>query len=230
MHKDIKVVAFDADDTLWVNEPYFQQIEQHFCSLLSSYAPAEEISRQLLQTQIRNLPLYGYGVKCFILCMIETAGRITDHNATMHLTNEVIQLGQELLEKPIELLEGVEELLAELHGRYMLVVATKGDLLDQQRKLVKSGIQEHFHHIEIMSNKQPGNYQKILDHLSCKPEHFLMLGNSVKSDIIPVLELNAYAAHIPFHTTWAHEMHDETPQHGNFIQLERISDILAYLG
>jgi putative hydrolase of the HAD superfamily len=161
--------------------------------------------------------------------MIETAGNITNHTASLQLANDIIALGHELLEKPIEVLEGVEELLTNLHGRYMLVVATKGDLLDQQRKLNKSGLQEHFHHIEIMSNKRSGDYQKLLKNLKCEPGNFLMLGNSVNSDILPVLELDAYAAHIPYHTTWLHELHEKTPEHNNFIQLDDITEILKYL-
>jgi putative hydrolase of the HAD superfamily len=229
MHNQIKVVAFDADDTLWVNEPYFQEIEREFCELLSDYLPANEVSGELFRTQMQNLHLYGYGIKCFVLCMIETAGRITGQTAHFSLINKIIRLGQALLEMPIELLDGVEELLGTLNGRYMLVVATKGDLLDQQRKLGKSGLQKHFHHIEIMSNKRTGDYEKLLRHLRCEPGHFLMLGNSIKSDVVPVLELDGYAAHIPFHTTWLHEQHETTPQHRNFVQLESIAEILRYL-
>lgn len=229
MNDQIRVIAFDADDTLWVNEPYFQEIQQQFCGLLEDYLPHHSVSQELYATQLKNLPLYGYGVKCFMLCMIETAHRVSNGTASLHLVNEVIRLGQALLQQPIELLDGVEEVLQSLQGKYRLVVATKGDLLDQERKLRKSGLQDYFHHIEIMSEKQAGDYRKLLKHLDCTPGEFLMLGNSIKSDVLPVLELQGYAAHVPYHTTWVHEVYEHTLEHEHFLQLNTISDILHHL-
>ena len=200
--KDIKVIAFDADDTLWVNEPYFREAEEKFSNLLEDFLPHHSVQKELYKTEMDNLALYGYGVKSFMLSMVETIGRVTNETADVKLVNKAVNLGRELLNKPIEILDGVEEVLAQLNGTYRLVMATKGDLLDQERKLIKSGLEKHFHHIEIMSDKKVSDYAKLLKHLDCKPAHFLMIGNSVKSDIIPVLELGGFAIHVPYHTTW----------------------------
>lgn len=227
--RNIAVVAFDADDTLWINEPYFQETEKAFCSLLEDYLPLHSVSQELYKTEMKNLHLYGYGVKGFILCMIETMHTVTNGSAGLHMVHQILELGQTLLQKPVQLLSGVEETLQQLQGKYKLVIATKGDLLDQERKLEKSGLQDYFHHIEIMSEKHVAGYGKLLRHLDCKPENFLMLGNSIKSDILPVLELQGYAAHVPYHTTWVHEQHDTPIQHANFMHLTAISDILQFL-
>jgi putative hydrolase of the HAD superfamily len=227
--KEIRVIAFDADDTLWVNEPYFQEAEQRFCELLEDYMPRHSISQELFRTEMKNLPLYGYGIKGFMLCMIETVLRITNDSIHPSMIGQCIQMGQDLLNKPIELLDGVEHVLDHLKGRYRLVVATKGDLLDQERKLKKSGIAHFFHHIEIMSEKQEPDYRKLLKHLDCSPEHFLMMGNSLKSDIMPVLEVGGYGIHIPYHTTWAHEKTEHRLEHERFFEVERIDQVLPLL-
>ncbi|MCA6066222.1 HAD family hydrolase [Chryseobacterium sp. RG1] len=229
MNNDITTIAFDADDTLWINEPYFQAAEKEFCVLLEDYLPQHSVSQELFKTEMKNLHLYGYGVKGFMLCMIETVSKISNDTAPLTLINKTIEIGHELLQKPVELLDGVTETLENLKGKYKLVVATKGDLLDQERKLKKSGLQEYFHHIEIMSDKKENDYLKLLKHLDCQPENFLMLGNSIKSDILPVLEIGGSAAHIPYHVTWSHEQHDLNLEHSNFMELERINDILNYL-
>lgn len=229
MNNKITTIAFDADDTLWVNEPYFQEIENNFCALLEDYMPQHSISQELFKTEMQNLPLYGYGAKGFILCMIETISRVSGGRASLQLIDKAIALGHELLQKPIELLSGVTETLDNLKGKYRLVVATKGDLLDQERKLQKSGLESYFHHIEIMSDKKERDYLKLLKHLDCKPENFLVLGNSIKSDILPVLELGGYAAHIPYHVTWTHEHHEQPVQHENYVALKTIDEILTHL-
>ncbi|KIO75873.1 HAD family hydrolase [Pedobacter lusitanus] len=229
MRNQIQVIAFDADDTLWVNEPYFQETEQAFCHLLGEYMPSDELSKELFKTEMSNLSLYGYGVKGFMLCMIETLSRISDGKASMAMVDKIMELGQTLLLQPVILLDGVEKVLKHLKKDFRLVVATKGDLLDQERKLKKSGLQNYFHHIEIMSDKQTGDYQKLIKHLDCRPENFLMLGNSVKSDILPVLELGGYAAHIPFHTTWAHEQVTDNLEHPNFMPLNTMTEIIRIL-
>lgn len=227
--KEIKIIAFDADDTLWVNEPYFQEIEHKFCAMLEDYIPHHTVSQELFKTEMENLPLYGYGVKAFMLSMIQTASRISDGSTSIEIINKTIELGKELLQKPIELLEGVEEVLRQLNGEYRLVMATKGDLLDQERKLIKSGLEKHFHHIEIMSNKKEEDYLKLIKHLDCKPENFLMVGNSIKSDILPVLALGGHAIHVPYHTTWAHEQVTQKVEDPNFIQVENISEVIYHL-
>lgn len=229
MNNHITTIAFDADDTLWINEPYFQEAEKEFCALLEDYLPQHSVSQELFKTEMKNLHLYGYGVKGFMLCMIETVSRISEGTASMQLINRTIEIGQELLQKPIELLDGVTETLDTLKGKYRLVVATKGDLLDQERKLKNSGLQEYFHHIEIMSDKKEADYQKLLKHLDCQPEQFLMLGNSIKSDILPVLEIGGFAAHIPYHVTWSHEQHEHHLEHENFMELKSIDEVLKYL-
>jgi putative hydrolase of the HAD superfamily len=229
MNNHITTIAFDADDTLWINEPYFQEAEKEFCTLLENYLPQHSVSQELFKTEMQNLHLYGYGVKGFMLCMIETVSRISEGTASMQLINRTIEIGQELLQKPIELLEGVTETLDALKGKYRLVVATKGDLLDQERKLKNSGLQDYFHHIEIMSDKKESDYQKLLKHLDCQPEHFLMLGNSIKSDVLPVLEIGGFAAHIPYHVTWSHEEHEHHLEHSHFMELKSIDEIVKYL-
>ncbi|MGM5631832.1 HAD family hydrolase [Apibacter raozihei] len=229
MKNHIKTIAFDADDTLWVNEPYFQEAEKQFCTLLENYLPKHLISKELFKTEMKNLHLYGYGVKGFVLCMIETANRISNQSVSSDIIDKILFIGKELLQKPIKLLPGVNKILEKLNGKYRLIVATKGDLLDQERKLKKSGLEIYFHHIEIMSDKKVHDYQKLLKHLDCKPENFLMLGNSIKSDILPVLELGGYGGYIPYHVTWVHEQQEINLQNDNFIKLKSIDNILNYL-
>ena len=226
---NIKVIAFDADDTLWVNEPYFQETEKKFCALLEDYLPQHTLAKELFKTEIQNLPLYGYGVKGFMLSMIETGMRISDNTLNIEVLAKTIQYGKELLEKPIEMLDGVEDVLKALKGRYRLVVATKGDLLDQERKLKKSGLEHYFHHIEIMSDKQEADYLKLIKHLDIQPSEFLMLGNSLKSDVLPVLAIGGHGIHVPYHTTWAHENVEHNVEHPNFRSVQNISEILPYL-
>ncbi len=227
--KDIRVIAFDADDTLWVNEPYFREAEEKFSNLLEDYLPHHSVQKELFKTEIDNLELYGYGVKGFMLSMVETIGNITDNKADITLVNKAVSLGRDLLNKPIEILDGVEKVLSDLNGKYKLVMATKGDLLDQERKLIKSGLENHFHHIEIMSDKKISDYAKLLKHLDCKPEHFLMIGNSVKSDVIPVLKLGGHAIHVPYHTTWAYEKVDIKIDNPKFFEAETIEHVVDFL-
>lgn len=229
----IKVIAFDADDTLWVNEPFFREAEEKFTSLLEDFMPQHGIMKELYRTEIENLTLYGYGIKGFMLSMIETALRITDHKMPITLVDKIIRIGHEMLEKPVELLPGVEEVLKALNGDYRMVLATKGDLVDQERKLRKSGLEQYFHHIEIMSEKRVGDYQKLIRHLDVQPSEFLMMGNSLKSDILPVLELGGHGIHIPFHITWLHEQIEHEVEHERFYKVENIaeaSELIKMLG
>jgi putative hydrolase of the HAD superfamily len=225
----IKVIAFDADDTLWVNEPYFQETEYKLCALLEDYLPHHSIERELLQTEIANLKLYGYGIKAFILSMIETAIRVSDGRAPITVVQQIMDFGKEMLQKPVELLEGIEDTLEALKGNYRLVVATKGDLLDQERKLKKSGLEHYFHHIEIMSDKQEADYLKLIRHLDIKPEEFLMIGNSLKSDVLPVLGIGGHGIHIPYHITWEIERVDVVVEHENFRSCTTIMEVLPLL-
>jgi putative hydrolase of the HAD superfamily len=225
----IKVIAFDADDTLWDNEAYFRETENKFFALLEDYLPQHTVARELLTTEVKNIDLYGYGIKAFMLSMIETAIRITDGTIRVKVIEEVIGFGKELLQKPVTLLPGVEETLQALKGKYKLVMATKGDLLDQERKLRKSNLESYFHHIEIMSEKKEDDYRKLIRHLDIAPHDFLMIGNSLKSDVLPVLNLGGHGIHIPYHTTWAHEKIDHEIVHENFKQLTHIKEILQFL-
>ena len=224
---DIKVIAFDADDTLWVNEPYFQETEERFCELLAPYLSRHTLSQELFKTEIANLRLYGYGIKGYILSMIEAALKISNNTISNEAIEKIIQYGKELLEKPIELIDGVEETLEALKGKYKLVVATKGDLLDQRRKLHNSGLGKYFHHIEVMSDKQETDYNDLVKRLDISPTEFLMIGNSLKSDVLPVLGIGGHAVHIPFHTTWAHERIDHKVEHVNFRDFEKIAEVLS---
>ena len=230
MYKDIKVIAFDADDTLWVNETYFRDAENEFAKLLNDYETENKIHQELFKKEIENLKHYGYGVKGFMLSMIECALELSNNQLDTNLINKIIEIGKDMLEKPIELLNGVEEVLQALHGKYKLIVATKGDLLDQERKLDKSGILKYFHHLEVMSEKKVPDYKKLIGHLDINPSELLMIGNSLKSDVLPLLEIGASAIHIPFHTTWAHEMVSEKQaQSKDFKTLSKIKEVLAYL-
>ncbi|MGK0412243.1 MAG: putative hydrolase of the HAD superfamily [Polaribacter sp.] len=205
MYKNIKVIAFDADDTLWVNETYFREAEEDFAKLVSKYETKNKIDQELFKTEIKNLAFYGYGVKGFILSMIECALELSNYQIKQHTIQSILNIGKEMLEKPIELLEGVEEALRSLEGKYKLIVATKGDLLDQERKLEKSNLLKYFHHIEVMSDKKEKDYQKLIKHLEIHPSELLMIGNSLKSDVLPLIKIGASAIHVPFHTTWVHE-------------------------
>lgn len=229
MYSNIKVIAFDADDTIWVNEPYFRDAEKEFCKLLKDHIPEEECNQLLYKFEMQNLSLYGYGIKPFTLSLIEAAISISNKRLPIATVSKIIELGKEMLSKPIELIDGIEETLKQLSKKYRLVMATKGDLLDQERKLIKSGLEKYFHHIEVMSDKQPKNYQNLINHLDITPNQFLMIGNSLKSDILPVLEIGSYAIHIPFHTTWEHEKVAEEVKHGHFKELELVSELIRIL-
>jgi putative hydrolase of the HAD superfamily len=226
---NLKVIAFDADDTLFVNEPYFQETEEKFCSLMSAYLSQHSLSQELFKTEIANLELYGYGIKGYILSMIEAAMKISNNTISIEVIEKITEYGKELLQKPIELLDGVEETLEALKGKYKLVVATKGDLLDQRRKLHNSGLGHYFHHIEVMSDKKEKDYEDLLKRLEIKADEFFMIGNSLKSDVLPVLNIGGYAVHIPFHTTWEHEKISHNVEHENFTALEKITEVLPIL-
>ncbi len=226
---NLKVIAFDADDTLFVNETYFIETEQKFCGLMSDYLSHQGISQELFKVEIDNLKIYGYGIKAYILSMIEAAMKISNNTIPIEIIEKIIEYGKELLEKPIVLLEGVEETLVALHGKYKLVVATKGDLLDQRRKLHNSGLGHYFHHIEVMADKQEKDYLDLVKRLEIQPKEFLMIGNSLKSDVLPVLAIGGHAVHVPFHTTWAYERIDHMVEHENFSSFEKMTDILKRL-
>ena len=213
-YQNIKVIGFDADDTLWVNETYFREAELEFAKLLSKYETANKIDQELFKKEIGNLPLYGYGVKAFVLSMVECALELSNHGVSSKTVEAILNIGKDMLNKPVELLDGVEAVLQKLSKNYRLILATKGDLLDQERKLEKSGLSNYFHHIEVLSDKKEPNYSKLLKHLDIKPSEFLMIGNSLKSDVLPLVNIGAHAIHVPFHTTWVHEQVSEDETNG----------------
>ena len=229
LSENIKVIAFDADDTLWENEAYFRDAEKELCELLSDYLPKDICNQLLFDIEIKNLPLYGYGIKPFILTLIEAAISFSKGKVPISVIQKLINMGKEILEAPVVVIEGVEETLRKLSEKYKLVVATKGDLLDQARKLEVSGLSKYFHHIEIVANKTEKEYQKLVDHLDIAPQNFLMIGNSVKSDILPVLQIGGHAFHVPFYITWAHERVNKPVEHPNFKLLNHIREALALL-
>ena len=229
-YKDIKVIGFDADDTLWVNETYFRAAESEFAKLLAKYETANKIDQELFKMEMKNLPLYGYGVKGFVLSMVEMALELSNFDVSNATINAILNLGKEMLSKPVELLEGVEETLKALSNDFRLILVTKGDLLDQERKLKKSGLTDYFHHIEVLSDKQESNYSKLLNHLDIKPSEFLMIGNSLKSDILPLVNLKANAIHIPFHTTWLHEeVNEEETKNKAYKTVHSLLDVVQVL-
>ena len=226
-----KVIGFDADDTLWVNETNYQEVENEFCNLLSDYQPKGFVSDELFACEMRNRKTYGFGAKSFILSLIETALQVSHGQINQNKISKIIELGKMLIGKPVLLLEGVEDVLAKLNRlNFKLIVATKGDLLDQKRKLINSKLEKYFGHVEIMTDKHEDDYLKLLESIQVKPDNFIMVGNSLKSDIIPVLNIGASAAHIPFHATWQYEnVFSAKIENNNFYRLNNISELLSIL-
>ncbi|MDM9632462.1 HAD family hydrolase [Robiginitalea aurantiaca] len=227
--KDITTIGFDADDTLWVNETYFRQAEAAFAELLEPYETKNTIDQELFKMEMRNLQLYGYGIKGFMLSMIESALQLSNGRVSQETISRILDLGKEMIAHNLELLDGVQEVLEALAPKYRLLVLTKGDLLDQERKLEKSGLIDYFHHVEVLSDKKPDNYSRLLEHLEIGVSEFLMVGNSLKSDVLPILELGARAIHVPFHTTWAHEEVRPEEHTNNHLTISSLRDLLKYL-
>ncbi|MFI2742890.1 HAD family hydrolase [Zhouia sp. PK063] len=226
--KDIQVIGFDADDTLWVNETYFRDTEAAFAQLLSGYETTNKIDQELFHTEIKNLELYGYGIKGFVLSMVECALDLSNGNVDAATIHKILNLGKDMLTKPVEILDGVEKTLNYLKDNYRLIVLTKGDLLDQERKLEKSGLSTYFHHVEVLSDKKEENYKQLLTHLQIDPAHFVMVGNSLKSDILPLINIGAQAIHVPFHTTWAHEEVQTTEnQKATYKTISSLADLIS---
>ncbi len=229
-YQNIKVIGFDADDTLWVNETYFREAEQGFARLLSNYETPNKIDQELFKMEINNLGLYGYGIKAFTLSMVESALELSNYNVSSKTIEKILNIGKDMLNKPVELLDGVEEVLKTLSKKYRLILATKGDLLDQERKLERSGLTDYFHHIEVLSDKKEANYSKLLNQLDIEPGEFLMIGNSLKSDVLPLVHLKAHAIHVPFHTTWAHEEVTEKETNGKeYKTISSLKELLKLL-
>ncbi|MEP2058638.1 MAG: HAD family hydrolase [Maribacter litoralis] len=225
----IQVIGFDADDTLWVNETYFRDTEDKFADLLEKYETKNKIDQELFRTEIKNLDLYGYGIKGFVLSMIECALELSNNQVSSKTVSALLDLGKEMITQPVELLDGVEEVLEQLKNKYRLIVLTKGDLLDQERKLERSGLSEYFHHVEVLSDKKEKNYSDLLEHLEIDPSEFLMIGNSLKSDVLPLVSIGARAVHIPFHTTWQHEEVTDVVENNGYMTMSTLTDVLKYV-
>lgn len=225
----VKVVGFDADDTLWVNETYFRAAEEKFAELLKGYETKNKIDQELFKMEMKNLELYGYGIKGFMLSMIESALELSNNNISQARLLELLNLGKEMIAHPVEVLDGVEEVLQNLKGKYRLIVLTKGDLLDQERKLTKSNLSSYFHHVEVLSDKKEKNYKDLLNHLEISVSEFLMIGNSLKSDVLPLVNIGAQAVHVPFHTTWQHEEIEAPKEKKGYLTVHKLVDVLAYL-
>ncbi|WP_437372451.1 HAD family hydrolase [Maribacter litoralis] len=225
----IQVIGFDADDTLWVNETYFRDTEDKFADLLEKYETKNKIDQELFRTEIKNLDLYGYGIKGFVLSMIECALELSNNQVSAKTVRALLDLGKDMITQPVELLEGVEEVLGQLKNKYRLIVLTKGDLLDQERKLERSGLSEYFHHVEVLSDKKEKNYSDLLEHLEIDPSEFLMIGNSLKSDVLPLVNIGARAVHIPFHTTWQHEEVTDVVENNGYMTMSTLTDVLKYV-
>ncbi len=222
----LTTVGLDADDTLWRTEPHFRLTQAKFADLLSGFADPAVLNARLAEVEAKNLQLYGYGVKGFTLSMIETAMEFAAGADATAAIREILAAGRDMLVHPVDPLPGVAETLAILADRYRLVLITKGDLLHQERKVHESGLADFFDAIEVVSEKDPASYGRLLREHHVAPEHFLMVGNSVRSDVLPVLALGARAVHIPYHLVWSHEIAEHD---GSVPELSSITELPAFL-
>ena len=229
-NQEIKVVAFDADDTLWDCQTWFDKVEQESCELLKPWATPREVSEGLFATERKNLSLTGYGTKAFTLSLIENAVRVSHEQLTGDIVMRLIELGQQLLRFPTTPLPEVEETLRKLAERrqYRLVVFTKGELMDQESKLQRSGLEQYFSYVETVSNKTEREYRQLCENLDVAPEQTLMVGNSFRSDIAPALAAGAWTVHIPYHVVWELEKSEEFP-HERLKKITHFSELLDIL-
>jgi putative hydrolase of the HAD superfamily len=222
----IDLIAFDADDTLWHNETLYASVQKQFQDLLAPYGSPQEVEAALYRTEMANLAEFGYGIKSFTLSMIETAVQMSGGSIPAHDLLKIVDYAKTMIRAEVQLLEGVTDTIAQLARHYDLMLVTKGDLLDQERKLSRSGLLEHFKHIEIVSDKTPERYAALLVRHSLAPERFLMVGNSLRSDILPVIAIGGQAVFIPYHLTWAHESEVEPHlMNDGYWELEHISQL-----
>ncbi|MDQ8196835.1 HAD family hydrolase [Pelagicoccus enzymogenes] len=226
-------IAFDADDTLWHNENLFEEHHRKYCQLLAEYHDAETVESTLFRTEMRNLELYGYGVKSFTLSSIETAIKLTDGAIPAEELRRIIDFGKDMLAHPVELIEGAAEAVEALSRQHELILITKGDLRDQERKIAKSGLAPYFKHIEVVSNKNNEDYARLFRQHLIDPQSLVMVGNSLKSDILPILELGGTGVHIPYHLTWEHERVEAAPKHHSkfheLASIKQLPDLIASL-
>lgn len=215
-------IGFDADDTLWHNERFFRLTQERFAELLADYADPDHLSDRLLEAERRNLGHYGYGIKGFVLSMIETAIEVTDRTVPAQVIAELVAAGRDMLSHPIELLPGVEDTILTLKDRARIVLVTKGDLMDQERKLAQSGLGDHFDRVEIVSEKTARTYARIFEAAHAS----IMVGNSLRSDVLPAIDVGAHGVHVPHHLTWAVEAADPPKDHPRFHRIDRLDDLL----
>lgn len=221
------IVAFDADDTLWHNEDQFDSTHRAFEDLLSAWAPADAVEARLYEVEMRNLARYGYGAKSFMLSMTETAIDVSDGAISGAEIGRIIELGHAILDRPIELLDGVHEVLDQLAGHTLMLI-TKGDLYAQHARIAESGLADRFWRIEVVAEKDVDTYARLLELHQVPIDEFVMVGNSLRSDVLPVVELGGRGVHVPYHVTWAHENHDG--DHGRRVHtLDRMRDLPALL-
>ncbi|MBI5842807.1 MAG: HAD family hydrolase [Chloroflexi bacterium] len=223
-------IAFDADDTLWHNERLYADAQARFAGLLSHYHKPEWVQDRLYQTETRNIQHFGYGIKAFALSMIETAVELTEGRISGRDIQAVINLAKEMLSADVQLLDHVSETIPQLANDYRLMVITKGDLLDQETKILRSGLEGYFQHIEVVSHKTRESYERVLKRYSIAPARFMMIGNSLKSDILPILELGASAVYIPYELTWLHERAEPPADgHAGYYPLEHTGQLPVLL-
>ncbi len=225
----IEVVALDADDTLWHCESMFQRTQARLSEILDRHAPHDEVQAHLHELEVRNIRIFGFGIKGFTLSMIEAAIEISKGTITAAEIHEIVMMGKAMLDGPMELLDGVGDTLATLEGDYPLVMITKGDHMDQYNKIEKSGLAGHFREIEVVLNKDAAAYGEIFARHGFDPGAVMMVGNSIPSDILPVLELGGHGAYIPYHVTASFEQHDNEPAHPRYHRLGRIGELPALL-
>lgn len=225
----IDTVAFDADDTLWHNEHLFQDTQKKLEEIVCRYRPGEDIHDALFAVEMRNLQLFGYGIKGFTLSMLEAAIQLTEGRIAAPEIHEIVQLGKTMLEAPVDLLDGVEEILAELKGRFRVILITKGDIVDQTSKIERSGLADHFEQVEIVARKDAAVYRRIFARHGIEPARSVMVGNSMPSDVLPMLELGGHGVHVPYALLWAHEAHDADPVSERFHRLEHLNELPGLL-
>ncbi len=241
--ENVKAIAFDADDTLWALQDYFEEVEHEYCQLLAEYGKEKEISASLFEVETENMPLLGYGCKAFTISLVENAVKVSHGKVEAKVIAQIVGLGKSLLSIDATPLEGVEKTLARLYEmksllgdgdaskekrKYKLAVFTKGELKDQENKLWRSGLQRYFDVVSIVSDKTPEAYRRLCHELEVKPNELVMVGNSFKSDIAPALKIGASAVHVPFHTIWAHEKVEEY-EHAKLRRISRFDELLELL-
>lgn len=226
---NVTCIGFDADDTLWHNETFFRLTQDRFTALLADFAAPDHLDERLLDVERRNLGRYGFGIKGFVLSMIETALDVTDDRIPARIIRQIVEAGQDMLGHPIDLLPGARETVQALAGRYTLILITKGDLLDQERKLAQSGLGDLFDGVEIVSDKTRAIYETVFARHGVGAAQAMMVGNSLKSDVIPALDAGAWAVHVPHDLTWALEHADRPDGRARFHHIARLDELPALL-